>query len=146
VTDWLDAPGYRIAAEHDALAKAKTLKNVLLLEYRCTNRPESCLLLHVWQTPDGRMFYLPRHQLSTSKNTAETAELARAHRTEDGDRKWPARGGNFDDLLDFTRADPDVGLLLNCRHLRRAIPAAQIDTDCKEATPGRPKRKPITAA
>jgi len=141
VTDWLDAPGYQIAAEHDRY-EAKALRRVLLLDYRC---PQGCLLLHVWQSPDGRMFYLPRHQLSTSKNTAETHELARQHRTEDGDRKWPARGGNFDDLLDFTRADPDVGLLLNCRHLRRSVTVARVDADTSN-TPGRSKPRVITAS
>ena len=140
MTGCLDAPGYQIAAEHDK-HEATALKRVLLLDYRC---PQGCLLLHVWQSPHGRLFYLRRYQLSRGKNTAETAEAAREHRTEDGDRKWPARGGNFDDLLDFTRADPDVGLLLNCRHVRRLITAEQAAADMSN-TPGRTKPRVISA-
>lgn len=132
MTDWLDAPGHRIAAEHDALVAARALNPVLLLDYRC---PQGCLLLHVWQSPRGRLFYLPRYQLSAAKN-AETAEPARMRRTEDGDHKWPARGGVLDDVLGFG------GLSLNCRHLRRGIAVERLAAD-STGTPGRPTRRRI---
>lgn len=142
MTDWLDEPGRAIAEEHDALVTARALQDVLLLDYRC---PQGCLLLHVYSTPRGRMFYLPRYQLSRTK-TPETADAARAHRTEDGDHKWPARGGSLDDLLDFFAHDPaGGGLPLNCRHMRRTVLAEHLAEDTAEATPGRPTRKRITS-
>jgi hypothetical protein len=36
------------------------VKSSLLVEYRC--RAKGCLLLRVWQTPDGLQFTAPAHQ------------------------------------------------------------------------------------
>lgn len=138
MTDWLDEPGRQVADEHDKLAAAGALKAVLLLDYRC---PKGCLLLHVWQTPAGRKFYLPRYQLSAAKADAETAASAREYRTEDGDRKWPARGGNLDELLDFFKHANPNGLMVSCHHTRRAVSAAEIAELLDGARPGRPTRR-----
>lgn len=147
MTNWLDEPGRQVADEHKRLdgtriGKATALSKVLLLDYRC---PKTCLLLHVWQSPSGRLFYLPGYQLSRPKADAETAMAAREYRTTDGDRSWPARGGNLDDLLHmFERTGTPIGLQLTCRHVRRVITAADLVDLLDGSRPGRPTRRTLS--
>ncbi len=135
----LEEASRNAVAEYERLSDAGVLKRVLLLDYRCT---EGCLLLHVWQNPsNGRMFYRPRYQLSRSRSEAETVEAARLSRTEDGDRKWPARGGNLDRELRFYGHKPDaIWLEVNCRHQRRVLSSADVEELLTGARPGHAKR------
>lgn len=143
MTDWLDEPGRQVADEHRRLdmtphGRTTALNDALLLDYRC---PKSCLLLHVWQSPSGRMFYIPGYQLSRTKADTETAAAAREYRAVDGDRKWPARGGNLDELLDFfERGKMPGGLQVTCRHVRQVLAAAEIVKLLDGSSPGRPTR------
>jgi hypothetical protein len=119
----------------------KALRQVLLAEYRC--RTKGCLLLHVWQTPHGRYWYLPPYDLSPEVTEAETVETARRKRTDDGYRKWKARGGSFDDLLESAREAPNYshGLTVQCdHHVRGEIPAAELAARVNGATPGTPAK------
>jgi hypothetical protein len=124
-------------AAYDALP-APLLKKLLVLEYRCAHRKPGCLLLHVWNTPRGRLYYLSRYRLSPTKATTETAETARQKRTEDGLRTFRARAGSFDDLLDDYAAEPDAGLSMNCAHLRNVfIGFDRLAADASAGQPGR---------
>jgi hypothetical protein len=134
--------GASITALYESMAKA-SLRSVLLVEYRC---PKGCLLLHVWNTPDGRLYYQPRYQLSQSKAETDTVESARMKRTEDGFRVWKSRGGDFDELIDFFEFDPEQGgLSMNCDHVREAVVlSGQLAAHARAATPGRPTRHTVT--
>jgi hypothetical protein len=137
-----EVPSAVAVAEHDDLAAAGLLRNVLLLDYRC---PKGCLLLHVWDTPNARLYYPPRYQLSRATADAETVESARRKRTEDGERKWPAHGGSLDYLLEFFADEPDSGgLPLNCHHLRRTAYCTELAADMRQARRGSPTRRRLT--
>ncbi len=130
----------QVVALYEATPKP-TLHQVLTLEYRC---PAGCLLLHAWRTPDGMLWYRPRHTLSHETAAADLVDSARRKRTSDGERKWLATGGSLDELLDFFDFDPTGGgLSLNCHHLRNVtVLCAQLADEI--GTPGQPTRKRIT--
>ena len=123
---------------YEAMSR-RDLARVALIEYRC---PRGCLLLHVWSSPSGRLWYRPRHKLSPAIADAETVESARAKRTEDGFRVWQSSGGDFDELLDFFDFDPTAGgLSVNCDHVRNVeILCDRLTADADAATPGKPTR------
>ena len=86
-----------VSARRQAAARASyeamtptARKQVLLAEYRCRTK-KRCLLLHVWQTPQGRCYYHPRYDLSPEVNQATSVEAARKKRTSDGGGKWLPR-------------------------------------------------------
>ena len=139
-TERTDAQSRRIAEAYDALP-ADQLKQVLLIEYRCPGR---CLLLRVWNSPDGRFWYTPRYRLSPHKAISDTAESARKKRTEDGFRMWRARGGSFDELLDDFSHDPrSGGLTLTCDHVREDVLTDQLAGDAARGMPGHPTARLI---
>jgi integrase len=70
------------------------VKSSLLVEYRC--RAKGCLLLLVWQTPDGPEFVAPGHRLSDRYTWIRHLELFR-HEMNHAPRIEPA---NIDDLPD----------------------------------------------
>lgn len=112
----------------------KDRRSVLLAEYRCRER---CLLLHIWQTPNGRFYYQPAYRLSPTVAEAETVQSARDKRTTDGYRRWRERAGSLDDLLDFVApGGPPVGLTLTCDHLREMVRAENLLRD--GVRPGEP--------
>jgi hypothetical protein len=100
-------------------------KQVLLAEYRCAIK--RCLLMHIWQTPHGRCFYLPPYRLSPDMTETRTVESARLKRTEDGYRLWRARAGSLDELVEFFQWNPGRGgLPVNCGHVRATVPVEQV--------------------
>lgn len=128
-------------AEYQAMP-ARTLRAVLLLEYRC---PRGCPLLHVWNSPQGRLYCLPRYRLSPTKATTETTESARRKRTEDGLRVFRARAGSFDELLADYSCEPTAGLSMNCDHLRNVFVAFdQLGADADRGRPGRAYRPQVS--
>jgi hypothetical protein len=137
--DWIDDPGRRIAEIYHELAERNAVGSVLLLEYKC---PKGCLMLHVFSTPDGRMYYAPRYRLSESQSLKQSDPVARERRTEDGVRKWLSRGGSFDKLLGFfSNTTQSGGLTLTCDHLNKHVLTDQLAADIGGAAPGRPKKK-----
>lgn len=129
----------RQQAERDQLIAAayersprRDLAPSLLVEYRCKAR--GCLLMHVWRSPLGTLFYKPPHRLSPARTEAETVEAARAKHTSDGYRRWNGHAGRLDDL----RGWPGVALSLDCDHFRGSVPAAEVLAAADDASPGRP--------
>jgi hypothetical protein len=114
----------------------KERRQVLLAEYSCRTR--GCLLLHVWNTPQGRCYYQPRYALSPEVNKAESVEAARQKRTSDGNHKWMARWGSLDELLEFCGEEPDLGIDLNCDHVRERITGRRLGAAVDGVTPGSP--------
>jgi hypothetical protein len=102
------------------------VKSASLLEYRC--RPKGCLLLRVWQTPEGRRFWTPTPKLSG--RAAPVRDLARI-----------LMDGHDPVLADPVLAHPDSWLLslrLMCHHVDRPIWFDQLRRDLEGRTPGRP--------
>jgi hypothetical protein len=119
---------------------AKERRQVLLIEYRC--KTKGCLLLHAWQQPEGRFWYLPGYDLSPEVVESETAESARQKRTVDGYRKWIERAASLDHLLDFFSEAPDTGgLSLTCDHVRQVITTTELATDLEGTRPGTPTKR-----
>ena len=127
------------------------LRQVLLAEYRCrTKKQEPCLLLHVWQAPQGRFWYTPRYKLSARLTKSDTAESAREKRTDDGGR-WLPRAGSLDDLLEFfanesetetgelvvTSYSDEGGLPVTCKHFRSTVGVAAL-AEAAATVPGQP--------
>lgn len=131
----------QIVALYESTPKP-ALRQVLVLEYRC---PAGCLLLHAWSTPDGIMWYRPRHTLSRETAANDLVESAKQKRTSDGERKWIATGGSLDELLDFFDFDPGRGgLSMNCHHLRNVTVLCDRLAADSNVTPGQPTRETIT--
>lgn len=124
-------------------ASRRDIARVALSEYRC---PRGCLLLHVWNSPQGRLWYRPRYKLSPERTEADTVESARKKRTQDGYRAWQSSGGDFDELLDFFDFDPaSGGLSVNCDHVRNVqIRCDRLAADADAATPGKPTRHTLS--
>lgn len=82
---------------YDALKSTGKLASHRVLTYRC--RVRRCVLLEVLLLPQGYVLASPRYKLSPSMNDAASSPLARAERTEDGDRRWKARAVFAGDAL-----------------------------------------------
>lgn len=118
----------------------KQLRPLLLVEYRCV---KGCLLLHVWNTPDGPMYYRRPFKISPKMHQRTGAsEVGRI----------PEHGGliaDFDDSSDLvwvTDEQEHTGVGLNCLAIGCShcvglrFPAATIKADVAAATPGNPVR------
>lgn len=120
----------RAAAESLAyyrlLKERKKLTSVLIYEARCDSR-DRCLLLHVFQTPAGPAFYLPRYKLSPEVNARESNADGRRANTEDGNNRWKGQAGLVRPAFNFS---------LNCDHYR-----GELEPDDIEGEPGRPTRR-----
>ena len=133
-------------AELYAATPYSELTKLLLVEYRCFKPGKHCVLLHVWNSPHGRLWCLPSYKLAPATAFEQTAESARAKRTEDGLRKWRPRGGSFDELLDDYGFDlSGNSLSMNCDHLRNvAVPLDLIAAHAAAAKPGKPERQRVS--
>ncbi len=137
-----DASALREGARHRAesvlvlyrlmTANPNAVKQQSLLEYRC--RRGGCLLVHVFQTPDGPACYMPPFTYSPDRN-ADTHPEARDRLTSDSQRRRWAESG---DLLDRNSpAGLGVELWLNCHHLLdHPLPSEQIVDDMRAAPRG----------
>jgi hypothetical protein len=101
----------QVTAYYRVLKEAKKLNNVLVSSYYCDDGG-GCLLLHIFQTPIGLAFFLPKYKLSRAENESSSNAEGRANNTDDGDRKWTFQS----DAL------PASGnLTLNCDHVRNYV-------------------------
>lgn len=119
-------------ALHGLMQQSGQLPSATLLEYRC--RRHGCLLLRVFQTPEGPGVFRPAFRRSPEANASSHATARKEH-TSDGDRRWVAAG----ELLDV---DPPTGLGVewwtNCDHLLNApIPSERINADLSSGTRGK---------
>lgn len=126
-----------IVTQYKALRGSKGLRDRLLVEYRCAKK---CLLLHVWSTPEGALYYRPAVDISAGMQQRTGA-------TEVG--RVPERGGAIADLdagqwvwITDEQERNGIGvnwLLIGCTHcLGLRFPVATIKTDIADATPGHP--------
>lgn len=114
-----------VLAYYRLLRKAKQLRSALVFEARCAQA--GCLLLHVFQTPAGVAFYVPRYKLSPAANAAESTEDGRRANTEDGQNHWREHAGLTEFALNFP---------LNCDHYRGLLEGVEIS-----GRPGDPTRR-----
>jgi hypothetical protein len=122
----------------------KTLTNselhpLLLVEYRCA---KGCLLLHVWNTPEGAVYYRPAVHISESMSRRTgCAEVGRIPELggvvadfEESEWIW------ISDEQERTGAGANW-LLIGCRHcVGMRFRAATIKADVGAAGPGNPVR------
>lgn len=113
---------------------ASRLRSVLLVEYRCVR---GCLLLHVWQSPAGAMYYRPPGPLPDYSGLGAGVRL-------------PAHAGLVSDFstagpppLRWAVTDSALGvypdrLVLGCGHAWGACAASDFATDAAAAEPGQP--------
>jgi len=99
------------------------MNGCLLLEYRC--RAKGCLLLRVWQTPEGPAWQAPGRALSNRGALARDLEQTALGVGETG---------RLDDC------PPLLWLPLICRHVNESAWLFDIRADLADATPGRPVR------
>jgi len=111
------------------------LKPSLLLDYRCR---DNCLLLYCWQSPAGRLVYLPQYKLSPNLNARTSVPAARQKRTSDGDRRWLDR---VTTLAEFTMLGAAGGAALKCDHVDTVATGDVLAAHVEQATPGRPFRQ-----
>jgi hypothetical protein len=100
------------------------VKSSLLLEYRC--RARGCVLLRVWQTPNGPEFITPRRHLSSKwappLDISPVLRGIRAGRLDDWpEASWPR---------------------ITCGHVVGIVSVHHIRRDLQGATPGRPVKVP----
>lgn len=101
----------------------------LIFEARCRRR---CLLLHVFQTPAGPAFYIPRYKLSPELNESLSNPAGRAANTEDGDHRWREQCSLTRHAANFT---------LTCDHYRGILELEDI-----AGTPGHAVRRTLPPA
>jgi hypothetical protein len=141
---WLKASTERSEALRQRLVELcespgglKKLRPVTVVEYRCAAR--RCLLLVVWRTPDGFMFYQPSYRLAADVNAQSSTPSGRARNTIDGERAWKPQAGLLDGRY---RGLPNGGgLTLQCGHVRRIAPGDELLDYAEAATPGAPRRE-----
>jgi hypothetical protein len=129
-------------ARSEAIAHHKAgVKGSLLVEYRC--RVRKCLLLRVWETPNGPEFFARDRQSDGIYSLLNSYDLIDdpGRRVPPGGVGPPARGvgpgqvfaGRLDDHPE-TKWVP-----LWCDHVRESALISAIRRDIKGRTPGRPK-------
>ena len=100
-------------------AGRKRIEAATVATFHCRAK-RSCTVLTVWRTPQGLMFYRPRHRTSPAVTAAESSASGRAKNTEDGDGRWRAKTYFLDQAANVT---------LDCDHLRQRI----LDVDTVDA-------------
>lgn len=115
----------------DAVAHYKAgVKGALLAEYRC--RTKGCLLLHVWQSPNGLEFFAPAARVSDQYTSAGQWHWLGMNRR--ADNKTGDRAGRIDDLA---RLQAGGWLWLLCEHAKEVLWTREIRADTAAARPGR---------
>ena len=115
------------------------LKSVAVSAYWCHDS-RSCLLLYVWRSPDGLLFYRPPYKIEPGRNAEQSNESGRAANTTDGDNHWCAVGGVLDAMRTWP---PPMALELRCDHVEEKVPGADLLAVADAATPGKPTRVTI---
>ncbi|HRD10507.1 MAG TPA: hypothetical protein PLI79_01465 [Mycobacterium sp.] len=108
------------------------VKDVLLAEYRCRKR--GCLLLHVWQSPNGLEFFAPASSVSGRFTSAGQWHWLGMNRSRDN--KTGDRAGRIDDLAEMLQAGGWLWLL--CEHVKVALWVKDIRADAAGGKPGEP--------
>lgn len=102
------------------------------LEYRCSRK--GCLLLKVWQTPNGPEFFAPSRGLPDWYATAGQLHWPSFDRDESGDKTGPRAGRLSNPIFD------GLFLWLFCDHLRGVLWTRDIQRDLKGRIPGKRAR------
>lgn len=112
------------------------LQSVLLVEYRC--HVQGCLLLHIWQSPAGAMYYRPPGPLPEASGLGVNQRLpAHGGLLTDFDTSG-AQSGWGDDIALGVHFN---GLVLGCGDLYGLYDAANFVADARSARPGRPIKR-----
>lgn len=112
------------------------IRAALVVEYRCRRR--GCLLLHIWRSPQGLMFYQPPYKNSPRLNDATSSASGRAKNTVDGARRWRSRAGNLDRVRGW---DVPMGLAVACDHVSQTVETDILLALADSARPGKETRR-----
>lgn len=150
--DPLGREAYRQRRQHiidmyRALSR-RQIRDAAVVEDFCSR---GCLLLHVWRSPEGLLYYLPHFKQSPGLNEERSNAAGRARNTKDGNNHWNPKAGRLDDYRGWGPSiglDPSTGLELStgvelqCDHVLPAF--VSFDELLKRAdstTPGKPTRR-----
>lgn len=109
------------------------VKDSMLAEYRC--RTKGCLLLRVWNSPNGPEFFAPAARVSDQYTEAGQWHWLGFNR--DDPNKTGDRAGRLDDLASLQRGG---WLWLLCEHVKEPMWRSEILRDLAEREPGKPAR------
>lgn len=109
------------------------VKDVLLAEYRCRER--GCLLLRIWQSPNGPEFFAPSARVSDQNTSAGQWHWLGFNRSDAN--KTGDRAGRIEDLTTLQRGG---WLWLLCGHVKEAVWVADMRRDYASSRPGQPAK------
>lgn len=121
--------------------EADFFKSFERVVYRC---PKRCLLLLVWDAPEGTLVYRPAYTLSRRLNADTSTAEGRAANTADGERRWKASISPYDSLKRMAGGDVGngftAGISLECRHAHTFVSASKIVEAVEGSRRGHAKR------
>lgn len=103
--------------------------------WRCNGR--GCLLLLVWDAPEGTLWLRPAYKLSQGLNLESSIPAGRSNNTVDGDRRWNANLAPFDQVRIF---DEGGGISLECDHVHHFAVRERLVAAVDASTPGMPTK------
>lgn len=101
--------------------------------WRCRKR--GCLLLLVWDAPEGAIWFRPAYKLSRGLNLESSNPAGRANNTADGDRHWKANLAPFDQVRSYAA---EGGISLECDHVHRYTTRDELVGAVDSSRPGIP--------
>lgn len=109
------------------------VRDSMLAEYRC--KAKGCLLLRVWNSPNGEEFFAPAARVSDRFVSAGQLHWLGFNRSDSN--KTGDRAGRLSDV-----AALDLGgwLWLLCAHVKEPLWLSDFRRDCAHAEPGKPAR------
>lgn len=106
--------------------------------WRCKRR--GCLLLLVWNAPEGTLWFRPAYKLSHGLNLESSNAAGRANNTVDGHRHWKANLALFDQVRLF---DEGGGISLECDHVHHFAVRDRIVAAVDASRPGKPTKMAV---
>ncbi|GFG66889.1 hypothetical protein MKUB_43790 [Mycobacterium kubicae] len=117
-------------------------RGAVLLEYRC--RAKGCLLLQIWQTPDGPKFRAPANRVSGRYGLARNVERSAltGEWAEMPGWEGPGAPAETSDWVGWLADYPPefAWLRLVCTHVDETAWVRDLHADLAGASPGRPVR------
>ena len=123
---------------HQTLSERGWLHRVRLHTYICARR--GCKIATVYRAAGLTLCEVRDYKLSPGMNQARSVAEARAKNTLDGDRHWPSRVYDVEELDRFSAGTQLVGVTMNCPHYTGTQLARDILATVADVRPGKPTK------